>query len=243
MANLSGTLPETQAAYQNLTAALASRGITARVADYGGVRTLADTNQILQYRTDDYTAAVNAGEINPAVTSLQRFRPISPYGSSYHNYGAAFDLLIIARPAGMTEAQALALAGGMAPAYGLRWGGTFTNPDTPHFELAIPLATAQAKYAAMTGGKQSAPSALNLPDISAFVPFLTSGDTGSTDDLPSLDTIDLSGASTDDSGEAYLEPDATANALGIDPQQTELIALGILVAGIVAWAVHRRFFG
>ncbi len=166
MASLAGVLPELATAYAQLANALASRGITIGVADYGGVRTAADTTRILAYRQQDYNAAVNAGQIDPAVTSLNEFRPIAPYGSSYHNYGAAFDVHVIGRPSSMSEQQALAIGAQLAPQFGLRWGGTFPDPDPWHFELAISLADAKQRYATMTGsGFPGASSG----DVSSFL--------------------------------------------------------------------------
>lgn len=146
MSSLTGELPETVDAFNALDQYARSQGIAIAIADYGGVRTQADTTQILEYRQNDYNAAVAAGKI-PATMTLDQFRPIAPFGSSYHNYGAAFDITIQARPASMTAYDALALLGAYAPAIGLRWGGYFSNPDTPHFELAISLDDAAQRYA------------------------------------------------------------------------------------------------
>lgn len=144
-ASLDGTLPDLQTAFAQLSQYAQTQGITINVADFGGFRTLGDTTTILADRQNDFTAAVNAGQI-AADTTLNAFRPVAPYGHSYHNYGAAFDVRIDARPSGMTEYQAESVLGAYAPRIGLTWGGTFTNPDPPHFQLAVPLATAEAMY-------------------------------------------------------------------------------------------------
>ena len=52
--------------------------------------------------------------------------PAAPPGTSTHERGLAFDLA--------ADPAALALAGTIAPLYGLRWGGTFGVPDPIHFE-------------------------------------------------------------------------------------------------------------
>jgi len=127
-------------------------GVSIGVADFGGIRTQADTNQILAYRNADYAKAANAGAI-PAGLSLDAFRPVAPFGQSFHNFGAAFDVAVIARPASMSAGDVLARLGAYAPSIGLRWGGTFSNPDTPHFELAVPITQAQTLYQAMTGSQ------------------------------------------------------------------------------------------
>lgn len=259
MATPSGALPDTQAAYAAMVQYLANSGIGATLADYGGVRTQADTNTILTDRQNDYNADVAAGRVSPD-TTLQRYRPISPYGSSFHNYGAAFDLAITSRPAGMSYDDALAFAGAHAPVLGLRWGGHFTNPDPPHFELAIPLSQARAKYAAMTGGKQSSSILQSvLPEVSSlsqFLPSLTPTDsTGNDavdygldvatdagndllglDSLPDVSQVDLSGDSTDDSGEAAAEM-----SLPPDSTHTLMIAGGVALALAIVYALRQRF--
>lgn len=234
MTTLAGVLPETAAAYAQLDTFARQHGITIGVADFGGVRTLADTTRILGYRTDDYQAALRAGTIRPD-TTLQQFRPIAPFGSSFHNYGAAFDVRIIARPAAMTEYAALRALGLYAPNIGLRWGGNFTNPDTPHFELAIPLSEAKARYTsfASSGGASSSLSDLASSfDLGGFLPGLAP----SSDDVAAaIDAPDYQ-ESGDDSGVAELQDDA-----GQIPPSPGLLALGLAVVGVVVWALRRKF--
>ena len=88
---LQGALPETVAAWNALESAAMAQGIAFTLNDFGGVRTPADTALILQYRETDYAAALAADTI-PADTTISQFRPIAPYGQSYHDYGAAFDV-------------------------------------------------------------------------------------------------------------------------------------------------------
>lgn len=77
-------------------------------------------------------------------------------GSSFHNFGLAmdcgvfkkngarFDYLDKTSPA--TADRFHRLAGAMAKAHGLRWGGTFRNfEDIPHFELDTPLTLAELR--------------------------------------------------------------------------------------------------
>jgi D-alanyl-D-alanine carboxypeptidase-like protein len=237
MTTLNGALPETVAAFNALSDYAASQGMSVDVANFGGVRTLADTNQILGYRQADYTAALNAGQIRPD-TTLQQFRPIAPFGSSFHNYGAAFDVIVSGRPSTLSYDQAVALLGRYAPSIGLRWGGLFRNPDPPHFELAITLADAQARYKAMLaggGGGGSILDQLSNFDLSSFLPGLTpSTDTAPTlDTPPAPDTIDIA----DESGDI---------AIASGPPQAPgasvpLIALGLVIAGVIAWAIRRKF--
>lgn len=147
--DLSESLPALQDAEAQLYAyAMGTLGIDYRIADFGAVRTEADTNLILQYRTDDYNAAVKSGEI-PANTPLQTFRRIAPYGSSYHNYGAAFDALITNRGMYANDSAALQALKNAAPQFGLR--SNVTN-DPPHFELAVPIDEARAAWINYTNG-------------------------------------------------------------------------------------------
>lgn len=232
MTTLAGVLPETAAAYDQLDAFARQHGIAIGVADFGGIRTQSDTTKILGYRSDDYKAALSAGTIRPD-TTLQQFRPIAPFGSSFHNYGAAFDVRVTARPASMTEYAALRALGLYAPNIGLRWGGNFTNPDPPHFELAIPLTEAKARYTsfASSGGASSTISDIASSfDLGSFLPGLAP----STDDVTAaIDAPDYSEAG-DDSGVAELQADGSSPPTG-------LLVLGLAVAGVVLWALRRKF--
>lgn len=148
MPTLTNTLPELQQAEARLRAAAAARGISYVIADYGALRSQADTAKILQYRAQDYAAAVR---VNPdtARTPITRWRPIAPFGSSYHNYGAAFDILVTGHPPGVNGYSVL---GALAPQLGLRWGGTNpTKVDPPHFELPISLTAARIKWLGPVG--------------------------------------------------------------------------------------------
>jgi hypothetical protein len=152
MSDLTGCLPDLVDAYNALSAYLAGQGITTGIADDGGFRTEADTTRILGYRLADYNKDHGLPLDTVQSTSvLNQYRPIAPYGESFHDFGAAFDLAIVARPSGMSQYAALAMAGAYAPQIGLRWGGEFENPDPPHFELDVSLATAQDLYTQATG--------------------------------------------------------------------------------------------
>lgn len=243
MASLSGTLPPLQNAFAQLAQFGAARGISIGVADYGGVRTQSDTARIVSYRQADFDAAVRAGQVR-ADTTLQQFRPIAPFGQSYHNYGAAFDVAILARPASITEAQAQAILGSYAPNVGLRWGGTFHggNPDSgadfPHFELAIPLGQARALYEQSGGTASGAPGSLNLPSLSDLLPSLTP-----SDDVETYGAVDEAGFPimsdymiADDSGD-----DAAVLSMPPEGVDVTMLALGVVMVGVVLWAVKRQF--
>lgn len=130
--DLSPALPQLIAAEQQLHDYANSIGIDYRIADYGAVRTLDDTNLISQYRRDDYAAAVKA---DPSVANIpiNVWRPIAAFGASYHNYGAAFDVLITNRGNYSTSAAALQALKSAAGSFGL---SSEVPNDPPHFELA-----------------------------------------------------------------------------------------------------------
>lgn len=154
--SLVGELPELTAAIEKLAQLAAAQGIEFATADFGGVRTEADTTRILGYRADDYAAAQRQAKLDGRVLPpIEQWRPIAPFGSSYHNFGAARDLRITKAPAGVSSNSALARLGAIVathPDVGLRWGGGPSFPanrkDPPHFELAISLAEAKARWQA-----------------------------------------------------------------------------------------------
>lgn len=146
LSQLNGTLPELRQREALLYAAAMRDGIIYRIADYGGLRTEAQTKLILQYREADYKAAVKA---DPRVASvpITKWRPIAPYGQSRHNYGGAFDVLPLIWPASLTYGRAMGRLAELAPAVGLVNGASFQ--DLPHFELPDPFAVVKSRYLAM----------------------------------------------------------------------------------------------
>lgn len=144
---LAKLLPEMQIAERALRRAALDAGIEYTIADFGSLRSEADTTRILGYRATDYAVYVaNLKRSNPRAVPLPigTWRPIAKFGSSYHNYGAAIDLTITRRPASMSSSRALLALGAFAPRAGLRWGGNFSpRVDPPHFELAVSLSEAR----------------------------------------------------------------------------------------------------
>lgn len=140
-------LPALVTAVNNLNALVAGYGISSTIADFGGTRTQNDTTTILAYRDQDYaTYKANGGTL-----SLSAFRPIAPWGKSYHDFGAARDL-VFSGNGYMTDADAQNIAGELAADVGLKWGGFFANADPAHFELNESLAQAQQDWSTYTGG-------------------------------------------------------------------------------------------
>jgi LAS superfamily LD-carboxypeptidase LdcB len=70
-------------------------------------------------------------------------------GSSWHNYGVAYDLTLFSGKNPVWESKHYATAGRIGKELGLRWGGDFRSiVDRPHFErpLGVTLAEARKKY-------------------------------------------------------------------------------------------------
>lgn len=144
---LEGEDPELTAKIEKLRVKAAAEGIEFTTADFGGVRTEADTVRIMKYRDDDYAVYVrNLNRTNPgkAPTPKHIWRRIAPFGSSYHNYGAARDLKPTKFPQSFTASKALERLRVLAVSVGLR---TITN-DPPHVQLPITLAQARARWQA-----------------------------------------------------------------------------------------------
>lgn len=186
-AALAGTLPELRDKEKLMRAQATAEGIAYVVADYGAVRTQADTNTILGYRDKDYAAYVAAAQrAGKTPVSKNTFRPIAPFGSSYHNAGAAFDARIIGFPAAkMTGAQAVARLGAIGEEAGLRWGGHFPpgSVDEPHFELAISLPDAAARWK-LWQAAQHAPQPPNAVSPVGILPVIVPGVQMATAALP-----------------------------------------------------------
>lgn len=162
---IDAALPELREAFGQLSDYAKSLGMTIHVLGTGGVRTEADTALYKSYRAAEYALAVAK---NPATAKIPigQWRPIANFGSSFHNYGAAFDIGFgsgtLGGPGyvsekdglyGFTTDFALESLGEYAKTIGLRWGGNFkasqtSGPDPVHFELDITLAEAKARWAA-----------------------------------------------------------------------------------------------
>lgn len=116
-----------------------TQGILFGYPDYSGWRSQADTTQLIVWR-DQAVEAHGAGA----------WYPVAPYGIGYHGKGAAFDVKVVRWPAGKSSDWAYRTLGAYAPRIGLTWGGTFSgrSVDPYHFQLAISLDAAQARFVA-----------------------------------------------------------------------------------------------
>ena len=148
---LRDALPELREKEKRMREWAASIGIAYDIANFGGIRTEADTTRILRYRETDYAAAVKRNP-NVARIPITNWRPIAPFGRSKHNWGGAFDVRILAVPRGWTPDDALKRMAVEAPRFGLKAGRYFRdakgNPksDPPHFELPASVQELRLRY-------------------------------------------------------------------------------------------------
>ena len=81
-------------------------------------------------------------------------------GSSYHNYGLAFDVVIIRNGQAVWKDSGYRKLSSIAQKYGFFWGGNFKSlNDEPHFEKAFGRSTRQ-HYAAVQGKGSPYPQGL-----------------------------------------------------------------------------------
>lgn len=144
---LAGALPDLIAAELLLRKNASQHGITYVIAEFGGIRTASDTAQAMAYRDADYAVYLKNG--GDASVDVNTWRPIAPYGDSYHNYGAAFDVFVTGVPDGRDQAWGLTMLKNAAMAVGL---SSDVANDPPHFELPISLSDAQDAWMTFTGG-------------------------------------------------------------------------------------------
>jgi hypothetical protein len=147
---IAGALPELVRAEQELSRLAAERGIRYAIAPFGGVRSLSDTTRILSIREVEYKVyAANEKKAGRAPVAINTWRAIAPFGNSFHNYGAAFDVRPTTWPQGKTFQWAHDQLDEIARTHnlGLRSGDSFN--DEPHFELAITLNEARKRWDAL----------------------------------------------------------------------------------------------
>lgn len=140
---LAAMRPETLAALWSLMQRFeAATGLQSTVPAYGGVRTPAEQQQLLDWRKEaDESYAVGGTE------------------TSRHVYGGAFDLHILRGGAkvdgwkGGHIAPEYVKLGELGEALGLTWGGRWagSRADPYHFQLTEPLTQARTAWAAHVG--------------------------------------------------------------------------------------------
>jgi hypothetical protein len=151
ISRLANVLPLLRDRELALRSAAAAKGIEYDFPDYAGLRTPADTVQLIRWRDEAVTIARRDAEAKRKaqggtavqiklagdVAATRAYYRVSPADASFHGVGSAFDIRIRKVPPGMTTDQAYKALGAIAPSIGLRWGGTFSAPADPfHFELA-----------------------------------------------------------------------------------------------------------
>lgn len=154
---LVGELPELTKAMAELGAYAAAEGIEFTTADFGGVRTEADTVKILKYREDEYALYLKKLPAGTTPMAINEWRKIAPFGRSMHNWGAARDLKPTKWPAGKSFQWAHDRLDAIIekhPELGLKIGDYFN--DEPHVELKISLDEARRRYIARLNAPNAA---------------------------------------------------------------------------------------
>lgn len=228
---LAQALPELRARESSLRALAAAEGITYDVAAFGGVRTQADTTRILTYRDNDYAVYVAKARANGKVpVSKDEYRPIAPFGSSFHNYGAAFDAEITGAPKGVTFDAALSRLGALGAKAGLVWGGVWARPktDRPHFQLAYGLAQVRDMWQQHVNGHTPTAPASNA----AIAAGLT---------IPGVQVIASAMPRADAAGPHVASVPGVVGMIQRHPLATTAVSTGaVVVAALLAWVIVRR---
>lgn len=105
-----------------------SNGITIIITS--GTRTYAEQDALFRQPNDgrDNDGDGRVDESDEQVTK-------APAGHSNHNFGLAFDVTIFSNGKPVWESDDYAAVGKMGRELGLVWGGNWSTPDEPHFEL------------------------------------------------------------------------------------------------------------
>jgi hypothetical protein len=174
LTRIAGCLPDLQTAAQQLhDAAVDQLGYGFTVPDYGGLRTLADQQQLVKWRDE-------------AVAAGQPYYQVAPYGQSRHEKGGAFDALPDGAKQGDTSDPRLAELGALGESLGLTWGGRWEGKknDPWHFELAVEWSDLGDAWDAFTRGDLQSAGQLASEALSA------TGDAISQDVTDATDTVD-----------------------------------------------------
>lgn len=226
-------LPEFRARELKLRGLAAAEGLQYGVADFGGLRTEADTAQALHYRDLDYAAYVartkKAGRVPLPITGAWddgKPRPIQAFGKSFHNYGAAADIVPTVVPAGMTFSSAQNRLGQLAGKAGLVWGGLWAGDsyDPRHIQLATGLAQVRDMWNQyQSGGPVTAPQAPGAGIVIPGVQVISSA--------PAVAAPVIKAAAT-----------RVAAAIHRAPLATTAVSAGAIIAsGLLVWLVVRRY--
>ena len=148
---LVGEDPELTAAMERLAVLALPFGVEFTTADFGGLRTEADTVKILGYRDAEYALYLKKLPEGETPKPINEWRKIAPFGKSMHNWGCARDLKPTKWPKGKTfqwahdRLDALCETDPTLKAT-LKIGDYFN--DEPHVELRLTLDEARHRYIA-----------------------------------------------------------------------------------------------
>lgn len=140
-------LPELRDKESAFRTAMDAMGFTYSLPDYAGVRTEAQQAQLVAWRdqavADARAAAVKNGT-DPDAAAKAAYYEVAPPNTTYHEFGAAFDIQITTpdNPTDDDYANAAEIAQGV----GLVPGYFFSTPDPFHFQLDYDLATVQQMW-------------------------------------------------------------------------------------------------
>lgn len=159
-------LPEFASRLHELAAqAAAQLGVTLEITSYGGFRDQQLTQDILKFRDEDYAAYVKQLALSkPGAVPVpeDQWRPILPFGQSWHNYGAAADVMPVSWPAIYpNRSSATAAVQALAPAVGLSF--PLPGSDPGHVQLPYDLATVQTMWLLQGANASSQPDVLQVP--------------------------------------------------------------------------------
>ena len=102
-------------------------GINLRITNDGGLRTFEEQDALYaKGRTTSGSKVTNAKA-----------------GKSYHNYGLAIDVVEIRDGKAIWNNPRQAEIVAIGKKYGFEWGGDWSKPDKPHFQLTFGFTTAQ----------------------------------------------------------------------------------------------------
>lgn len=127
--NLATLQLPTQSAARHFMAAVLGAGFDARIIS--GTRSYAEQNALFNQG--------RFGNPGPIVTNAQG-------GESRHNFGIAWDIGVFENGGYLTDAEPYDRVAEVGLLEGMEWGGHWTSfKDRPHYQLALPLSTAEIR--------------------------------------------------------------------------------------------------
>lgn len=157
---LEGCLPELKAAELKLREIADSMNLVYRIPPFGGLRTDAEQAQLVEWRDQAVTRAVEEARRkgqNVETARSQAWYPVADVRRSKHGVGAAFDIQIVRLQTGRDTTNsaphkdaeldaAYRKLADRASAAGLRAGYYFRSSDPFHFELPSTLQALASRW-------------------------------------------------------------------------------------------------